>query len=186
MVSKDSEYRKRIEAVLFASGRPLSMRQLKSAAGARKVEKVEKALRELVEEYRARDTSLEIVEIGQGNYMLRVKPEYSGFVKRIGVKPMISRAVLKTLTLIGLKQPIAQSRIVSFRGSHAYKQIKRLVEMGLLEANREGRSKLLRLTPTGLSIFGARSDDELKQALRTRLQTEPAYEQDRENSGQAE
>ncbi|MBO3798147.1 MAG: SMC-Scp complex subunit ScpB [Candidatus Brockarchaeota archaeon] len=186
MVSRDSEYRKRIEAALFASGRPLTIRQLKSAAGARKVEKVEKALRELVEEYGARDTSLEIVEIGRGNYMLRVKPEYSGFVRRIGVKPMMSRAILKTLTLIGLKQPIAQSRIVSLRGSHAYKQIKRLVEMGLLEASREGRSKMLRLTPTGLSIFGARSDDELKQALRARLQTEQDYEQNRNNSKQIE
>lgn len=186
MVSKDSEYRKRIEAALFASGRPLTMKQLKSAAGARKVEKVEKALKGLVEEYKARDTSLEIVEIGQGNYMLRVKPEYFGFVKRIGVKPMMSRAVLKTLTLIGLQQPIAQSKIVSLRGSHAYRQIKKLVEMGLLEASREGRSKMLRLTPTGLSIFGARTDDELKQALRARLQTEAAYEQDRNNSKQVE
>ncbi len=182
MVSKDSEYRKRVEAALFASGRPLSMMQLKSAAGVRKTEKVEKALGELVEEYRVRDTSLEIVEIGQENYMLRVKPEYLGYVKRIGVKPMISRAFLKTLTLIGLKQPVAQSKIVSFRGSHAYKQIKRLIEMGLLEARREGRSKLLRLTPTGLSIFGARSDDELRQALRARLQPEPQYEQNREDS----
>jgi len=186
MASRDLEYRKRIEAALFASGRPLTVRQLKSAAGARKVEKVEKALRELVEEYRARDTSLEIVEIGQGNYMLRVKPEYSVFVKRVGVKPMMSRAVLKTLTLIGLKQPVAQSKIVGLRGSHAYKQIKRLVEMGLLEASREGRSKMLRITPTGLSVFGVRSDDELKQALRTRLQIEPAYEQDRENPKQSE
>ncbi|MEM2929638.1 MAG: SMC-Scp complex subunit ScpB [Thermoproteota archaeon] len=182
MVSKDSEYRKRIEAALFASGKPLGIMQLKSAAGVRKVEKVEKYLKELVEEYRVRDTSLEIVEIGQGNYMLRVKPEYTGFVKRIGVKPMIGRAVLKTLTLIGLKQPVVQSKIVGLRGSHAYKQIRRLIEMGLLESKREGRSRLLRLTPTGLSIFGARSEDELRQALRARLQTEPQYEQDREDS----
>lgn len=185
MVSENSEYRKRIEAALFASGRPLDIRQLKLVTGARKVDKIEKALEELVEEYRVRDTSLEIVEIGRGNYMLRVKPEYVKFVKRMGIKPMISRAILKTLTLIGLKQPIVQSRIVSLRGSHSYKQIKRLIEMGLLKANREGRSKVLRLTPTGLSIFGVRSDEELKQALRTRLQIEPAHEQGREDPGQA-
>jgi segregation and condensation protein B len=183
MVLKSTEYRKRIEAALFASGRPLSIGQLKSAAGVRKVEKVENALKELIEEYRARDTSLEIVEIGEGNYMLRVKPEYRGFIKRVGMKPMISRAALKTLTLIGLKQPVTQSKIIGFRGSHAYKQIRRLVEMGLVEASRAGRSRLLKLTPTGLSMFGACSDDELRQALRTRLQPELSDEQDRKDSG---
>jgi segregation and condensation protein B len=183
MALKSTEYRKRIEAALFASGRPLSIGQLKSVAGVRKVEKVENALKELVEEYKARDTSLEIVEIGEGNYMLRVKPEYKSYIKRVGVKPMISRAALKTLTLIGLKQPVAQSKIIGFRGTHAYKQIRRLVEMGLVEASRGGRSKLLKLTPTGLSMFGARSDEELRQALRTRLQLEPSDEQDRKDSG---
>lgn len=182
---KESEYKKRIEAALFASGRPLSILQLKSAAGARKVEKVENALGELIEEYRSRDTSLEIVEIGHENYMLRVKPEYVNFIKKLGVKPMISRAGLKTLTLIGLKQPIAQSKIVALRGTHAYKQIRKLIEMGLVEASRSGRSRLLSLTPTGLSIFGACSDEELKQALRSRLQPMSSHEQNRENTGQA-
>jgi segregation and condensation protein B len=186
MVLKESEYKKRIEAALFASGRPLGILQLKSAAGVRKVEKVENALRELIEEYRSRDTSLEIVEIGHENYMLRVKPEYANCVKKLGVKPMISRASLKTLTLIGLKQPIAQSKIVALRGTHAYKQIQKLVEMGLVEASRSGRSRLLSLTPTGLSIFGARNDEELRQALRSRLQPMPSHEQSREDAGQAE
>jgi segregation and condensation protein B len=183
MVTREPEYRKRIEAALFASGRPLSILQLKSAAGVRRVEKVESALKELIEEYRSRDTSLEVVEIGKENYMLRVKPEYMSHVKKLGVKPMISRAVLKTLTLIGLEQPVAQSRIVGLRGSHAYKQVRRLVEMGLVEASKSGRSKLLKLTPTGLSIFGARSDEELRQSLRSRLQLEPPDEQDRKNTG---
>lgn len=186
MVSKESELKKRIEAALFAAGRPLSILQLKSAAGVRKIEKVENALRELTKEYSARDTSLEVVEIGEGNYMLRVEPDYVGYVKRVGVKPMISRSLLKTLTLIGLKQPVAQFKIVMLRGSHVYRQVRMLVEMGLVEAKREGRSKSLRLTPVGLSIFGARSDEELKQALRTRLKTEPPNEQDRGNSGQAD
>ncbi|MEM2487085.1 MAG: SMC-Scp complex subunit ScpB [Thermoproteota archaeon] len=183
---KESEYKKRIEAALFASGRPLSLLQLKSAAGVRKLEKVENALKELIEEYRSRDTSLEIVEIGKENYMLRVKPEYTNYVRKLGVKPMISRASLKTLTLIGLKQPIAQSKIIVLRGTHAYKQIRRLVEMGLVEASRSGRSRLLRLTPTGLSIFGARSDEELRQALRSRLQPSTSDEQNRKDTGEAE
>ncbi|MBO3769948.1 MAG: SMC-Scp complex subunit ScpB [Thermoproteota archaeon] len=184
MVSKEQEYKKRIEAALFASGRPLNLLQLKSAAGVRKSEKVENILRELIEEYKSRDTSLEIVEIGKGNYMLRVKPEYTCYVKRLGVKPMISRASLKTLTLIGLKQPIAQSKIVALRGTHAYKQVRKLIEMGLVEATKSGRSRLLRLTPTGLSIFGARNDEELRQALRSRLQPFSSHEQNREDTGQ--
>ncbi|MDW8033514.1 MAG: SMC-Scp complex subunit ScpB [Nitrososphaerota archaeon] len=186
MISKEQEYKKRIEAALFASGRPLNLLQLKSAVGVRKIEKIENALKKLIEEYKTRDTSLEIVEIGQGNYMFRVKPEYTGCVKKIGVKPMISRASLKTLTLIGLKQPIAQSKIVAIRGTHVYKQVRKLIEMGLVEAIRSGRSKLLKLTPTGLSIFGARNDEELRQALRIRLQTLPSNEQNRKNTGQVE
>jgi len=186
MVSKESEYKKRIEAALFASGRPLSLLQLKSAAGVRKLDKVRNVLKELIEEYKSRDTSLEIVEIGQENYMLRVKPEYVSQVKKLGVKPMISRAGLKTLTLIGLKQPVVQSSIVSLRGTHAYKQIRKLIEMGFVEARRNGRSRLLRLTPTGLSIFGVRSDEELRQALRNRLQPLPPYEQDRKDTGKAQ
>jgi len=186
MVSKDLEYKKRIEAALFASGRPLNILQLKSAAGVRKLEKVQEALRKLIEEYNSRDTSLEIVEIGKENYMLRVKPEYACYVKRLGVKPMISRAGLKTLTLIGLKQPVAQSKIVALRGTHAYKQVRKLIEMGLVEASRNGRSKVLRLTPTGLSIFGARNDDELKQALRSRLQPLSSNEQNREDTAKTD
>ncbi|MGQ9479060.1 MAG: SMC-Scp complex subunit ScpB [Thermoproteota archaeon] len=183
MISKDSEYKKRIEAALFASGRPLSLEQLRHVAGLRKTEKVERILLELMEEYRNRDTGIEIIEIGKGNYMLRVKTEYTGFVKKVGLKPILSRSALKTLTLIGLKQPVVQSKVVSLRGTHSYRQIRRLMEIGLVETSRSGRSRLLRLTPAGLSVFGVRSDEELKQALIARLPSEPDHEQDRKNSG---
>ena len=57
------DYKKLIEAALFMSPNALSAQDLSGITGIKSVGHIERMLNELVSEYSARDTSLEIIEI---------------------------------------------------------------------------------------------------------------------------
>jgi segregation and condensation protein B len=65
---------------------------------------------------------------------------------------------LKTLSYIAYRQPISQKRVVEVRGHHVYIHIKLLKEMGLVAAERSGRSSVLRTTEYFADYFGLSHD----------------------------
>jgi segregation and condensation protein B len=65
---------------------------------------------------------------------------------------------LKTLSYIAYRQPISQKRVIDVRGQHAYGHIKLLKEMGLIAAERNGRSMSLRTTDYFADYFGLTQD----------------------------
>jgi segregation and condensation protein B len=60
---------------------------------------------------------------------------------------------LRTLAAIALKNPIRQTDLVDLRGSSAYQQVQELVELGLVQKRREGRSYWLEVTEQFYQYF---------------------------------
>jgi segregation and condensation protein B len=108
----------------------------------------------LVAEYADRNTALEILELKDERYVLQLKAEYTPLVKRLVNRPLLSTGPLKTLSYIAYRQPISQKRVVDVRGHHVYGHIKLLKEMGLIGAERSGRSLVLRTTEYFADYFG--------------------------------
>jgi segregation and condensation protein B len=143
-----------LEAALYVAGRPLDLNELCSILKTRSKNKAKKFVKMLVAEYADRNTALEILELKDERYVLQLKAEYTPLVKRLVNRPLLSTGPLKTLSYIAYRQPISQKRVVDVRGHHVYGHIKLLKEMGLIGAERSGRSLVLRTTEYFADYFG--------------------------------
>ena len=158
-----------LEAALYVAGRPLDLNELCSVLDTRSKKKVKKLAGILVQEYAARNTALEILELKDERFVLQVKADFTPLVKRLVNRPLLSSGPLKTLSYIAYRQPVSQKRVVDVRGQHAYGHIKLLKEMGLIAAERSGRSMALRTTDYFADYFGLTQDTALmkKELKRT-------------------
>lgn len=145
----------KIEAVLFITAQAL---EVKDIAEILKEEEdiIEEALLELIMDYAAREGALEIDD--ENGYILQVKEEFMDIVEQlcpVELKP----SVLKTLTIIALKEPIRQSYLKELRSS-AYEHVAELLKMGLISKNKDknGRSFNLRTTQKFKEYFKLKGD----------------------------
>ena len=120
----DDEITARIEAALYAAGRPLSINDLMRAAGITSREKVVKILDELIKKTQKVLTALEIAQLDDDKFVFQVKPVYMPLIRRFAQQPLIPVGALKTLSFIAYEQPITSKRLVQIRGSQVYTHLK--------------------------------------------------------------
>jgi len=147
-----------LEAALYVAGRPLELNELCSVLKTRSKNKTRKLAKTLMREYASRNTALEILELKDERYVLQLKAELTPHVRKLVKRPLLSTGPLKTLSYIAYRQPISQKRVVEVRGHHVYGHIKLLREMGLVAAERSGRSRVLRTTEYFADYFGLSHD----------------------------
>ena len=147
-----------LEAALYVAGRPLDLNELCSVLGTRSKKKTKKFATILKQDYSARNTALEILELKDERYVLQLKADFTPLVKKFVNRPLLSSGPLKTLSYIAYRQPVSQKRVVDVRGQHAYGHIKLLKDMGLIAAERSGRSMALRTTDYFADYFGLLHD----------------------------
>ena len=147
-----------LEAALYVAGRPLDLKTLCKVIGSRSERKVQKLARTLMEEYKRRNTALEILELEDRRFVLQLKTEYSDRVRRLAIRPLLTTGPLRTLSYIAYKQPVAQKQVAEARGGHAYSHIKELLGMGLITREKNGRDMILRTTDYFADYFGLSRD----------------------------
>lgn len=147
-----------LEAALYVAGRPLDLRTLGSIIRTRSKRKVQRLVSILMEEYKNRETALEILELDDERFVLQLKGEYSPQVQRLAIRPLLSKGPLKTLSYIAYRQPVLQPQVVDVRGHHAYGHLRQLESMGLISRERVGRTRLLRTTGFFADYFGLSHD----------------------------
>jgi len=163
--------RRTIEAALFVAGRPLDLLTLSSVSRLRSQAKTRKAARALASLYQGNDGAVEVVELPDERFVMRIKGEYSENVRRISVKPLVTRGALKTLTLIGLRQPLTQSQLVKIRGPQTYDHVKELMRDGLVKGVKVGRTLLLSTTPIFSDMFNlSRETSAIKRQLQEMIE----------------
>ena len=151
------DFRQLIEAVLFVSGKPISLKDLALSLDTTAGE-VKELITELQEEYVNMGSAVEIVETVDKKFVMQLKPEFSEIVMNYAPESGESKATLKTLSLIAYKQPVLQSDVVKYRGTGAYKHIKELEEDGLIERTPKERTYLVKTTPKFAEFYGLKSD----------------------------
>ena len=170
----------RIEAVLFVTAKVLQIKDIAEILE-EEPEKVEEALLELIMDYASREGALEIDD--ENGYILQVKEEHLDIVEKlcpVELKP----PVLKTLTVIALKEPIRQSLLKDLRGSNAYEHVQELLEKGLISRHKDknGRSFNIKTTPKFADYFKLKGD---VRALVKTLNIDKGVKDDEEDSRQA-
>ena len=136
------EERIKIEALLFASSKPLSIKELSRISGLTK-KKVQKTINSLNREYIKH--AFEIVEVGDG-FVMQVKEIFYEIVKDF-MKPEMSEKLLRTLSLIAHSEPVKQSYMRELIGERIYDDVKKLYEMDLIKYKRIQNTKILSTTP---------------------------------------
>lgn len=147
-----------LEAALYVAGRPLTINELCSVLNTRSKNKTKKYTKLLIQEYLARNTALEILELKDDRYVLQLKADFTPLVKKLVNRPLLSPGPLKTLSYIAYRQPVQQKRVIQARGQHAYGHVKLLRDMGLVSAEHAGRSMILRTTDYFADYFGLTQD----------------------------
>jgi segregation and condensation protein B len=133
----------RIEAVLFITGRALSLPEIAELINASHDE-VEEAMMELMGDLSLREGSALEIDDTDG-YILQVREEYADIVNKM--MPLeLSAAEIRTLSAIALKAPVLQSDLIEWRGASAYDHMANLLKHKLVSKRREGRSYLLNVT----------------------------------------
>ena len=146
----------KIEATLFVTGKAMKINEISGIVKA-DAKEVEEALLELIMDYASQDGALEIDD--EDGYIIQVKDEYSDIVNKI-MPIEISDNILKTLTIITIKQPILQSELVNIRGICAYDHINCLIDQDLITKKPKGKSYLLKTTSKFLEYFKFKGDTE--------------------------
>ena len=171
-----------IEALLFASTRPLDPKQIRGVLSGEGEEKpdpvlatfkkvkepeIAAAIEELKIDYINTEHSFMIVEVA-GGFQLLSRAEFGPWVRRLlnADRPQrLSPSALETLAIIAYRQPITRSEIEVVRGVNIDGVLRTLLERGLVKIS--GRSdvagKPLQYCTTNafLEHFGLRDLDEL-------------------------
>ncbi len=159
----------KVEAVLFAAGKPLSVHELGEALGVADHRELQRALRRLAETYEGRQTALEVRHLGE-RYALQLRDAFVPAAQSVTPVDLAPRT-LKALTLIAYHQPVLQSLLVRMLGEGAYEEVERLRGLRLIAAEPKGSTLELRTTRSFVEYFGIPSSEpeEIRRFLAERL-----------------
>lgn len=169
MNEKESSGLAKLEAALYASGRPLSFKELSIRLGLGSEEEVSRLVQRLSEMYKRDGSALEVKELPGGLAVMQLKTDYVGLAKRFSSKPILTIGPLRTLSYVAYYQPVEQRRVALARGSLAYRHLKLLEEMGLITRQRKGRSIIVETTPEFASYLGLSGDKSTMKRQLTKI-----------------
>jgi len=127
------EVQANVEALLYASGEPLSVKDLKKAlpeAG----DRIRPALDQLTELYGREGRGLQLVEVA-GGFQITTRPEFHEVVSRLLSSPKparLSLQALETLAVIAYRQPITVPELLDLRGVRSASVVRTLLEKKLV------------------------------------------------------
>lgn len=155
--------RSQVEALLFVSASPISVRALAKTLSveAREVRHAIEMLRE-----DSLDRGIEPAEVS-GGYQLRTKPAHGDILRQfLQAKPArLSRAALETLAIVAYRQPIIRAEVEDIRGVDSGAVLRGLLERRLLRIlgrkEEPGRPILYGTSAFFLELFGIKSLKEL-------------------------
>ena len=160
----------RVEALVFASERPISESRMKTVLGfededATKL--IKEAIDSLNESYDKNARAFRIERVA-GGYRPLTREEFAPLVSRLHAdrqQQKLSQAALETLSIIAYRQPVMRAEIEVIRGVACGEVLRSIMEKRLVKivgrAEELGRPMLYGTTRDFLNIFGLASLDDL-------------------------
>ena len=165
----------RVEAILFTTGRFISVEELAALCEIGSVGLVVDALLFLEQTYAQRQGALCLVH-EENTWRLALRKEYLFLTEKLLTDTELDKATQETLAVIAYKHPALQSEIIHIRGNGAYEHIATLLETGFIVADKHGRTRLLRVTQKFYDYFDVVADqlqEKLHKAPEQRTLGEP-------------
>ena len=133
--AKKSELKSAVEALLFASGEPLSIYELSNHLD-EKSKTIELIIQEMMDAYEKVQTrGIKLISI-KGKYQLVTKGENAEYIQKLlkkNKRQSLSQASIESLAIISYKQPITRIDIDEIRGVKSESALQRLIEKDLIK-----------------------------------------------------
>jgi len=123
-----------LEAVIFAAGEPVSVRDLADAFGGVTPADIEQAVEDLSERYRGEGNGLRVERVA-GGFRLSTRPEVGPWVRRYfrqQNRTRLSQAALETLAIVAYRQPITAPEVQAIRGVDPSASLRSLLDRKLI------------------------------------------------------
>jgi segregation and condensation protein B len=160
--SQEKENIKKLEAILFVSGKYVSMTELTSLLDLNPI-LISRLIEKLKEKYENAESSIEIVE-KKGLWKMDVRQEFSNIVNKLATgSAEFSKAEQETLAIIAFKQPIKQSVIIKIRGNKAYDHIKKFYDLNFLKKKKVGHTHEISLSDDFYDYFNIQKGEPIKE-----------------------
>lgn len=163
-----------IEAILFAAGRSVSIKEIAMVLE-ESTEEVSNKIELLRKDYEENNRGIEIIKIND-SYQMCTKKEYYEQIAPIfdkKAKPNLSNAALETLSIIAYNANITRAEIETIRGVNCDGTIYKLLEYGLIEESGKldapGKPATYVSTEKFFKMFGLTSLEELPELPKYKL-----------------
>jgi segregation and condensation protein B len=167
---KKNSIKSAIEALLFASGDPLSLQDLINHLE-EKSKIIEIIIQEMIEEYENSYRGIKLICI-KGSYQLVTKAENADYIQKLlkkNKRQSLSQASIESLAIIAYKQPITRVDIDEIRGVKSESALQRLIERDLIK-------EIGRLEVPGRPILYGTTEEFLRQFELKDLQQLPSLD----------
>lgn len=166
-VSTKPSIKSAIEALLFVSGNPLTIKDFSNALNLEE-DLILNILKEMINEYELdEERGIKLISINK-EYQLVTKSKNSDYIQKLlkkNKRQSLSQASLESLAIVAYKQPITRIDIDEIRGVKSESAIQKLIERDLIrETGRldvPGRPILYGTTEEFLRQFGLKELKEL-------------------------
>ena len=155
-----------VEALLFASSKPLPLDTLAEASGIDKAG-LRDALKDLQEEYSSRPRGFTLEEVA-GGFQLRSDPRFKEQIGKLYAarsRRRMTRSSLESLAIIAYRQPVTRAEVESIRGVDSGAVLKTLLSLSMVRIlgrkEAPGRPILYGTTREFLEYFGLRDIESL-------------------------
>lgn len=176
-----------IEAILFATGEPISLNIIAQAIETSSAE-AKKLLTELQSEYDAQSRGIRIMQM-DNKFQMVSRNEYFDYIKKIlhsSNTALLSQAALETLSIVAYKQPVTRAEIEYIRGVQSSSSLDLLVDRGFVKISGKldapGKPLGYETTEEFLKLMNISSIDEMpdfeefNSGIQLKLEENPAYE----------
>lgn len=155
-----------VEALLFASSKPLSIENLSEASGIEKAG-LNEILAALGEEYSSDSRGFSLEEVA-GGFQLRSDPRFSAQIGKLfaaRTRRRMTRSSLESLSITAYRQPVTRAEIEQIRGVDSGAVLKTLLSLSMIRIlgrkEAPGRPILYGTTREFLEYFGLRDIESL-------------------------
>ena len=161
-----------IEAAIFASEEPISLRDLKAVLtdlgyGSLEEEEIGNILNDMADRARSEKRGFVVMQTG-GGYQFLTHPEAEDVISAMlqhKSKRKLSRSMMETLSIIAYKQPVTKPEVDHIRGVSSDYAIHKLLERDLIsikgKANSPGKPLLYATSAFFMDYFGINSIKDL-------------------------
>jgi len=135
---KRDEMKRVIEAALFTSRKILSLKEITQIFPKSNKNEILQLIHELIEEYNNIQTALEIVELSNNRFELRIKNYILNSIDKFAHRNLLKKSDIKTLATIAYLQPKAERKNLYEllgKSSSIYNSIRRLKNLKFIIEN---------------------------------------------------